>query len=139
MFIVTEKGFCKGTDEETELLFKNIQRQANRFLDSRGETLLYCDGIIGTKTLAAIRSLPGFGHTKNCQYIANQAKAYLASLTRIANRDGLTMPECPSRSIVQMIKDTPIAQATGFSFIMFGIAGVIGWFMFKDQIKEAMK
>lgn len=135
-FTLTARGSCKPSDKATLFVFKTIQMQANRFLDSAGETLLTCDGIIGSKTLAAVNSVgtkfPVSGvlgaPAASCQDIANNPTQYSIALKTVADQHKLSTPECPRGIIRKITSPEPVVSSDGkVSYESSNILGFPWW------------
>lgn len=102
MSFLVVSGVCRPQTFEALELFKGIQRETNRVLDSLDKSLIYVDGRIGDKTRQAVNTALNGGY-KNCSEIANNAKAIYGVLKQQADARQLAIvadPESIVRSVV---------------------------------------
>jgi hypothetical protein len=87
-------GVCRPQTHEALKIYKGIQQQVNRILDASGKDLLFVDGRIGTKTIAAVNFALGTNHS-NCAGIAENAGPILNQLANTANNKQLPVVADP--------------------------------------------
>jgi hypothetical protein len=128
---MTARGSCKPTDSATYELFSNIQRQANRFLSRANKPLLAIDGILGSKSVAAINEAMGDQYT--CKTIADRGEQVLFLLRKGADALGLLMVADPDDIITKVTNPKPVIQKDGAvvypegGLLQAGLGGVPYW------------
>lgn len=138
-YTISSKGVCVPNNDITLFVFKNVQKEANRFLDAQKKPLLTCDGKLGSKTLAAINSVKSMFPTSgvlgadipSCSKVADNAAAYYNDLSNVANQNKLMVVPCPTGIIRSITNPQPKVEPGGAvvypSVATSGLGGVPYW------------
>jgi hypothetical protein len=140
---ISKTGICIPKDDSTLAVFKNIQKELNRFLDAEKKTLLTCDGKLGKQTLAAlngvvskfpiIKMIAG-GNVTSCATIADNPSAFYNGLQHLANESKLAVVACPGGIIRKILSPEPTVSPSGVVSYDAGgggcnIAGIPCWYI----------
>lgn len=129
-------GVCTPTHSLVLTVFKNIQREVNRFLDAADRSLLTVDGKLGKKTVdginMALANSMAFPTVSSCRQVANDPATYYNGLKELADRRKLVAMVMDPESIIRHITNPqPKAQPDGTivypSMATAGIGGVPYW------------
>jgi hypothetical protein len=116
-----KSGTCIPSNWASVLLFKGVQKEANRFLDASGKKLLACDGKIGKNTVAAVNSVSKMyptsgilgGVASSCKQIADNSLGYASAMKAKADQHNLAVPACPKGIVQKITNPEPVEQPDG--------------------------
>lgn len=91
-------GVCRPQTFESLEDYKGLQRALNRVLDVQGEKLLFVDGRIGSKTIAAINKALGTSYG-DCAAVADKVSTLIGQLTSFANSRQLPVVADPENIV----------------------------------------
>jgi hypothetical protein len=151
-WLTSAKGTCTPTNPVTLASFMNLQKQANRVLKTSGKSLLKVDGLLGTKSVAAVNSILGSFH-RGCDAIAQRADSLASSIKRKADSAGApTQVAAPKSTQKPVITTDPatgqqVVNYTRASILPFdledpkilaaiGIGGLLLWSAWKQKPKK---
>lgn len=121
------KNICKPMDAATLEVFKDLQRQTNRVLNSQGRTLLDVDGRIGPKTMAAVTQIVDvpFGHCDNLSAVANDMSALIRSKADQMNAVAVSDPVTSVPSVAKPDGTVEHPRKKGIPFSWWGMAAIV--------------
>lgn len=115
-------------------VFKNIQREVNRFLDDAGRPLLTIDGKLGSRTVDGINfatantPLPTIS---SCKQVADDPATFYNGLRAIADNRELALVMDPMNIVRTFVSPQPRVEPSGRvvypSAATAGIGGVPYW------------
>ncbi len=138
---LSSKGSCVPVNKVAFFVYKNIQKEINRFLDKANKTLLTCDGKIGEKTLVAINRVKSMYPTtgvlgttiSSCTKVAENPASYYLALSTIANQNNLNVVACPDSIIRRILSPSPKINPDGDlaypNWKTAGVGGIPFWAM----------
>ena len=94
------KGICKPMNTRTLAFAKDLQRQLNRLLKARKKSLLYVDGSIGPKTVAAVNKEIPYP-APNCDAVAQIVDELAATASAVADQVGAGVVPDPKGSVAR--------------------------------------
>lgn len=127
------KGVCVPTHDTVLFVFKEIQREVNRFLDAANVDLLTVDGKLGPATIAGVNlavkgtSLPG---VTSCTQIADAPSTYYNGLKAMADAKKLAIVMDPLSIFRTVSNPQPKVDPSGnVSYPSSGLFGIPLWYL----------
>lgn len=137
---ISSSGVCTPSNSIALTVFKNIQREVNRFLDEADKTLLTIDGKIGQKTLDGINLVHTMfptsgllgGTATKCSQVADDPAGYYNALKAIADANELAIVMDPVSIVRTITNPQPRVDPSGSvsypaPIATAGIGGVPYW------------